>query len=230
MAGLTKYFLAAPVPTTAAGFADDNFAVVDLRRGRRHFVLATSAATQLPAGLVSPDFDKPNISDPAQLADIAVRTAEAAGLANKKNWSVALPDSAVRTLVVSLESKPAGRAELNDVIEWKIERVLAVPPSQLRIARQKISPAGGADRYLVTASRDEVISQYEQVFEGIGNLFFVLVVLNRDSQRVGSIRWPMDQIVLKRLPDQPIETDGKMISRPQLLGVDRNHKRCASSD
>ncbi|HMG36783.1 MAG TPA: hypothetical protein VKM94_22805 [Blastocatellia bacterium] len=184
MSALSKYFLAAPVPTTAAGFADDNFAVVDMRRGRRQFLLATSAATQLPLGLVSPDFDKPNIADAAQLADIVKRTAEAAALANKKNWSVALPDSAVRTLVVSLESKPSGRSELNEVIEWKIERVLAVPPSQLRIARQRISPAGVSERYLVTTSRDEVISQYESVFESIGWKAGLLL-----GRHIGEAQW-----------------------------------------
>jgi len=168
MSALNKYFLAAPVPTTAAGFADDNFAVVDLRRGGRQFALASSAVTQLPPGLVVPSFDSPNISNAAELADVVARTVEAAGLANKKRWSIALPDSTARTLVIQLESKPSGRAELREILEWKIERVIAVPPSSLRISRQQISPAGGHERYVVTVALDEVIAQYESVFERAG--------------------------------------------------------------
>jgi hypothetical protein len=168
MSVLTKYFIDAPTPTTAAGFADDAFAVVEMRRGRHQFGIVSSAVTQLPAGLLTPGFESPNIVDPAALADIVVRTTEAAGLANKKRWAVALPDSAARTLIVQLESKPAGRNELREVLEWKIERVIAVPPSQLRVSRQRISPSGAQERYLLTVAREEVIAQYESVFESVG--------------------------------------------------------------
>jgi len=168
MSTFNKYFVAANVPTTAAGFADDNFSVVDMRRGRRQFAIGSSAVTALPQGLVNPDFDTLNITDEPELADIIVRTAEAAGLANRKRWSIALPDSAARTLVVSLESRPSSRNELREVLEWKIERVIAVPPAQLRISRQRITPYGGHERYLCTVARDEVVAQYESVFQNIG--------------------------------------------------------------
>lgn len=168
MSSLGRYFLAPPAPKTAAGFVDDNFAVVDLRRGRRGFSLASSAVTQLPAGLVTPAFDTLNIHDEDELSRIAAQTAEAAGLLNRKRWSVALPDAAARTVVVALESKPSSRSELNEVISWKIERVVPTPASELRITRQRISPAGGQDRYLVTVAHNEVLGQYESVFGGLG--------------------------------------------------------------
>jgi hypothetical protein len=168
MSVLSKYFLDAPVPTTAAGFADNNFSVVDLRRGRSRFVVASSAATQLPAGLVAPTFDSSNIAEPSGLADVVVRTIEAAGLSNRKRWSLALPDSAARTLLVQLESKPANRNELREILEWKIERVIATPPSELRMSRQRLSPSGGNERYLVTVAREEVVAQYESVFSSVG--------------------------------------------------------------
>ena len=164
---LQRYLLAAPAPNTAAGFIDDYFAVVDMRKGRRGFALASSAVTQLPPGVLSPSFDGLNIENPDELIEIILRTAEAAGLSKKKQWSVALPDAAARSFVITLESKPEGRRELNEILNWKIERVVAIPTSELRVARQRISPVAGQERYLITVARDEVLSQYESIFAGL---------------------------------------------------------------
>ena len=168
MTALGRYFLAPPTPNVAAGFVDDNFAVVDVRRGRRGFSLASSAVTQLPVGLITPSFESLNIQDAVELAGIITQTAEAAGLSNKKRWSVALPDATARTLVVALESKPSNARELNEVIEWKLERLVSVPPKELRTARQKLRPVAGEDRYLITVSRNEVLAQYESLFADLG--------------------------------------------------------------
>lgn len=168
MAALGRIFLSPPAPNTAAGFVDDNFAVVDLRRLRSGFSLASSAVTQLPPGLITPSFDTSNVQDADELAQIVAQTAEAAGLLNKKRWSVALPDATARTLVVALDSRPSSRRELNEVISWKIERVIAAPSKDLSISRQRINPVAGQDRYLVTAAHKEVLSQYESVFAGLG--------------------------------------------------------------
>lgn len=186
MSTLRRFLVAPPAPSTAAGFIDDNFAVVDLRRGRHGFSLVSSAVTQLPPGLVSPAFSTSNIQDTAELSQIISQTTEAAGLTNKKRWSVALPDATARTLVIALESKPSNRRELNEVISWKIERLIAAPASELRISRQRMNPAAGYDRYVVTVALDEVLSQYENVFAGIGwNAGLIL------PRHIGEAQWLM---------------------------------------
>jgi hypothetical protein len=168
MSTLRRILLTPPAPNTAAGFVEDNFAVVDLRRGRNGFSLASSAVTQLPLGLVTPSFDTLNVQDADELTQIIAQTAEAAGLLNKKRWSVALPDATARTHVVAIDSKPSSRRELNEMISWKIERVIAVPSSDLCISRQRLNPAAGQDRYLVTAAHNDVLAQYESIFAGMG--------------------------------------------------------------
>src|SRR4030095_6888333 len=168
MSTLRRVLIAPRAPNTAAGFVEDNFAVVDLRRGRNGFSLASSAVTQLPLGLVTPSFDAPNVNDPDELTQIIAQTAEAAGLWNKKRWAVALPDAAARTHVVAIEGKPTNRRELNEMISWKIERVIAVPSRDLCMSRQRLTPAAGQDRYLVTAAQNNVMEQYESLFAGLG--------------------------------------------------------------
>jgi hypothetical protein len=155
-------------PNTAAGFVDDNFAVVDLRRGRHGFSLASSAVTQLPPGLLTPSFDSTNVHDVNELTQVIAQTTDAAGLSNKKRWSVALPDSTARTHVIAIDSKPSNRRELNEMISWKIERVIAVPSRDLTMSRQRLSPIGGQDRYLVTAAHNDVLAQYEVCFAAMG--------------------------------------------------------------
>jgi hypothetical protein len=197
MSALRRFFLAPRAPNTAAGFVDDNFAVVDLRRSRQGFSLASSAVTQLPLGLIAPGFDALNIQDTGELAQIITQTAEAAGLLNKKRWSVALPDATARTLVVALESRPSNRRELNEVIAWKVERVIPSPATELRISRQRIGPAAGPDRYLVTVARDEVLSQYESVFAGMGwKAGLILPRHMGEAQWLMWDEWPGDKLLV----------------------------------
>jgi hypothetical protein len=168
MSALQRYLLAPRAPNTAAGFVDDSFAVVELRRGRSGFALSSSAVTELRPGLITPSFEEPNIQNPDELAQIITQTAEAAGLGNKKRWSVALPDGAARTLVVTLEETTKNSRELSEMLGWKIERVVSSPLSELRISRQRISPEAQHARYLVTVANNRVLSQYESVFAGVG--------------------------------------------------------------
>lgn len=165
---IQKYLFAPRVSNLAAGFVDDNFTVVDLRASRRGFSIASSALTQLPAQLLTPHFDSQNIQDAQELAGIMQHTLEAAGLANKKQWSVALPEGAARSFVLTLESKPANRKELNDILAWKIERVIATPSADLLISRQRLKPEGRQERYLVTIARQSVLDEYETVFRSLG--------------------------------------------------------------
>ncbi|MEW6210189.1 MAG: hypothetical protein AB1631_17615 [Acidobacteriota bacterium] len=168
MSLLQKYLFTPHAPNTAAGFTDDSFSVVDVRRSRGAFSLSSSAVTQLPHGILTAAFDEPNIQNRDEMIDIIASTVEAAGLGNKKRWSIALPEGAARSLIVALESRPASRKELTEVLSWKIERVIAAPASQLRVSRQRLSREGGQERYLVTVAREEVISEYEAIFESLG--------------------------------------------------------------
>ena len=165
---MQKFLLSPRVPHIAAGFVDENFVVVDLRHTRRGFAVAASAVSDLPQTYVTPNFDTRNIHEADQLATIIQQTAEAAGLASKRQWAIALPEGAARSFVVLLESKPANRKELNEILNWKIERVIGVPASELITSRQKLLRNGKDERYLVTAALNETIAEYEDLFNRVG--------------------------------------------------------------
>lgn len=168
MRRLARLLLDPPLPPNAAGFIEDGFAVVELRRKHGGLQLMCSALTPMPPGMLTGSFDQPNIQDWPGLTDIVRRTAEGAGLADRRRWSVSLPEGVIKTVVVALESKPGSRAELDEILNWKVERVVATPVAELRINRQRLSPVGGRERYAVTCSREVVIAEYEALFAAAG--------------------------------------------------------------
>src|SRR5690348_18499147 len=92
MSSLQRYFLAPPAPPTAAGFVDDSFTVVDLRRARQGFTLASSAVTQLPPEVLTPSFNEPNILNAAELVEIIRQTRSEERRVGKECRSRGSPD------------------------------------------------------------------------------------------------------------------------------------------
>lgn len=157
-------------PSTAIGFEKGMATMVQLERGRGGASSLRRAATvALPESLIAPSFDEPNISDLAELTAALKELATSAGLLQQKRWSVALPDAASRTLILTLESQPASHAELEEVLTWKMERGFGTSVAELAISRERL-PADpqGRDRYLVVATRASILEEYERVLQPPG--------------------------------------------------------------
>jgi hypothetical protein len=168
MSSLSKFFFEPHIPHIGAGFIGDCFVVVDMQKKRGSLAIAANAYTVLPPDLICAGFDSPNITDQRALAEIIAQTAEGAGLANRKKWSVTLPQGVTRTVVVSIEGNPTSRKEIDEILAWKVERALGISMSGLRIARGRLPGSPGGQRYLVTVSPEDVLAEYERVFQSIG--------------------------------------------------------------
>lgn len=157
-------------PATALGFEKGIATMVQLERGRGGSAsLKRGATVALPETLIRPSFDEPNISNPRELVAALKELATSAGLLQQKRWSVALPDAASRTLILTLESPAASRAELEEVLTWKMERGFGTPLGELSISRERL-PADpqGRDRYLAVATPTAVLAEYEGVMHALG--------------------------------------------------------------
>ena len=155
-------------PACAVGFEKDAIAAVQLERGRGGFVVKRAASVTLPADLVRPGFDESNVGDPAELAAALSDLLTSAGLLRQRKWSVTLPEATTRSAVLALEGTPGSRRELEEVLEWKIERSFGAPVSELRVTRQQLAPDPQRQtRYLVTAVRLSVLAEYESVFAAL---------------------------------------------------------------
>jgi hypothetical protein len=157
-------------PSTAVGFEKGIATMVQLERGRGgSFSLRRAATVALPESLIRPSFDEPNISDRGELIAALRDLATSAGLLQQKRWSVALPDAASRTLILTLETPPASRAELDEVLTWKMERGFGTSLEELSISRQRLPPdPQGRDRYLVVATPASILGEYESAMQSLG--------------------------------------------------------------
>ncbi len=156
-------------PACAVGFEKGAASVVQLERGRSGFIVKRAASLALPADLVRPSFDESNLGDPSELATALSDLVTSAGLLRQRKWSVTLPEATTRSAVLALEGNPGSRRELEEVLEWKIERTFGAPLSEMRVNREQLphNPQNQI-RYLATAVRLSVLADYESVFHALG--------------------------------------------------------------
>ncbi|MBD0369260.1 MAG: hypothetical protein ICV60_00285 [Pyrinomonadaceae bacterium] len=157
------------LPAAAIGLEAGEASAVLLERRRSLFTIKRAATITLPRQLLKPNFEETNISDMNELAEALAQLVTSAGLQRQKRWSVALPGAATRSAIMTLESAPASRAEMDEVLRWKMERVFGHPVEELRVAHERLgADAQGRARYIAVAARLSVLAEYETVFAALG--------------------------------------------------------------
>ncbi len=155
-------------PSSAVGIEKGSASLVQLDRSRGGFVIKRGSSVSLPPDLVSATFDQNNISDPSELVAALSDLMTSAGLLRQRKWSVALPEASTRTAILTMEGAAASRRELEEILEWKTERALGAPVSELRVAREQLAPNEQKQaRYLVAGVRLDVLAEYEAVFAAL---------------------------------------------------------------
>jgi len=157
-------------PATALGLEKGVASMVQLEGGRKKvFTLRRAASIILPDTLINPSFDQPNISDLSQLAEALNELATSAGLLRQRKWSVALPEATMRTLILTLESQVSSKAELDEVLKWKMERGFGAPVDELSISSESLPRDNqGRARYLAVGVELAILAEYESVFSSMG--------------------------------------------------------------
>lgn len=186
ISGIWNYLTAPDLPRTALAVSETHLALVTLRRSGREFAPRNLGVQRLPVGLVRADFAAPNISDEATFTEQLTRTATQAGMNRLRGLSVALPAGSARSMVVALDAVPGSRAELQQMIEWKIERTLGQKFGDLRTGYQRLRDFNGRPHWLVSAVHNEVMAQYELIFKGLGWRVGLAV-----PQHLGEAQWLM---------------------------------------
>ncbi len=154
-------------PKVALAFIESEAVLLKLKKRRGQFQVERVASAFLPKALFRPDFSSPNIAETSSMISLLQQTITRAGLGGQKRWSIALPEEVARTLVVNLDTKPQTQEELVQMLSWKVERIVGLPASRLRVVHQQI-PSSGLPRCLVTVVEEGVIKEYESIFEQLG--------------------------------------------------------------
>ena len=169
----------------AIGLERGSASAVLLQRKGGQFALKRAATITLPANILHPSFDEQNIANADEMADALAELVASAGLPRQKRWSVALPESTTRAVIMTLEGKISSRSELEEILRWKIERGFGATFDELRVSRQRLpSDPSGRARYLAIGVHVRVLAEFEEVFSSLG--WSTGLILPRHS---GEERW-----------------------------------------
>ncbi len=184
LSGLWKFLTAPSWPRTAVSLTETHAAVTTLRKRGGAFEPVKLGVSRLPKGLVRASFTEPNITNEAELLDKLRETVAQAGQRRLRRVAVTLPPGSARSLIFTLDTLPQGRRELEQMIEWKIERSVGSKISELRIDHQRLSDFNGRSLWLASAVNERVAEQYERVFNQLGWRTGLLL-----PQALGEAQW-----------------------------------------
>ena len=155
-----KFFFEPPAPSVVFQLSPSFLAC--FRPGQTPAVSEGSYfQTSLPRGVIEANWLQPNIKQPEiieELSDRAIRQLKPAG----NSISLILPEMSARALIFSVENGSLSGTELTRFVEWRLEKALAQPLSDLRYSYQAFN-SQGLKKVLAVCSGLAVIKDYEEL-------------------------------------------------------------------
>ncbi|HOE15020.1 MAG TPA: hypothetical protein PLL62_04420 [Candidatus Saccharicenans sp.] len=156
-----KFFFEPPAPSMVFQLSPSFLAC--FRPGQAPAVSEESYfQTRLPRGVIEANWLQPNIKQPEiieELIDRAISQLKPAG----NSISLILPEMSARALIFSVENGSLSGTELTRFVEWRLEKALAQPLSDLRYSYQTFN-GQGLKKVLAVCSGLAVIKDYEELF------------------------------------------------------------------
>jgi hypothetical protein len=121
---------------------------------------------ELPAGVLAPSANKPNITDSKALRRTIAEVSEKVGNAGGK-LGLLIPDVAARVALLQFETLPDNRGQAETLVLWKMREYLPYAPEEARLSFQVLTKQLGSVEVLGVAVRGSVLAEYEAVMEGI---------------------------------------------------------------
>jgi len=137
-----------------------------LVRSRKGGGIASQVVLPLPAGTLEPSFDKKNIANPAALEKVLRAGGARLGLAGAK-VGLLVPETCLKAFVLPFESLPASPRERDEVLRWRLSKLVPFTPEDMRLS-YAVLRAPGQTRVLLAIARADVVREYEDVFARAG--------------------------------------------------------------
>ncbi len=158
-----------PRPPFALCLTETTASVVQLARRGGAYTVPRAGQIELPRECLQPSFDEPNILNHDELSAVLGELVTSTGLNKQKQWSIALPEAATRSAILTMDVVPSSRAELDEMLQWKIERAFGASAAELRATHQQLSDDDKRrPRFLASAMRRATLAEYESVFAQLG--------------------------------------------------------------
>ena len=157
-----KELLTSPPPAT--GWAlDAAMAVVVRRQGKGEL---RSAAMEMPKGAFEVGPVGLQAVDEEMIRPVLARLHEE--VEGSKRAAVVVPTGWLRTHMLQFDKLPRRKADINDMVMWRLKKLLPVPPSSLRLATIPQPPSDSGRHLLVLVGVERAVASLESVFDSVG--------------------------------------------------------------
>ena len=119
----------------------------------------------LPPGVVDFSMLSPNLSETEALGNFLGKLFEEAGIRGNR-LGLTLPDILARISIQELPENPRSRVETEELLRFRLRKALPFEVSKARLAFQPVP--GANPSFLTGVLHEEVVSQYETLFDGLG--------------------------------------------------------------
>jgi hypothetical protein len=82
--------------------------------------------------------------------------------------AVIVPTSWLRSFLIDVDRVPRRDDELQEIVRWRLKKLLPVPPADLRLSIVRLAESGGQRRLLVMAGIERAIAGVEAGFASVG--------------------------------------------------------------
>jgi hypothetical protein len=158
-------YLTAPIVPSAAFHLGPGY-LGGLRRVGKTGAVKGSVLRPVPPGVVEPSFDKPNIVRPEALLALLKDAVRRLG-GPEGPVALLLPETCVKTALLTFDSLPTAPNECEKVIRWKLAKTLPLPAAETRLS-YAVHRAEERSRAFCVLAGDKVVKEYEQAFAQAG--------------------------------------------------------------
>ncbi len=167
-AGPSAGVLASPPPSVAVEIASTHVTALSLTDSLRESVISSYAVEPLPAGVVTPALNAPNVHDQAALA-ATIKSALQKVAPRTSRVALVIPDTAAKVSLIRFEKVPARVQDLDQLIRWQVRKAA---PFRIEDAQVTWIPGvpldGGGREFVVSVARRDVIESFERAADVAG--------------------------------------------------------------
>ncbi len=157
-----KAFFSTPPPDTVWSIDAQTVVAVHRDRKQGYRCVAVDAPEGLlelgPAGLHGVDVQR--------LTALVTKLQET--IKGDRRAAIIVPTHWVRCFLLEAEDLPRRKADLQDVLRWRLKKLLPIAPTELRIAASIQNPIGTTQRVLCSAVSEKALALLESAFAGAG--------------------------------------------------------------
>src|SRR5262245_697286 len=164
--GLVRWLVDPEAPGLGIDLRQEEISLVRLSDKRRPLEIDLSFVAPLPAGLLQFHMFEPNILDEAGCSKSIESVLRRAGLGGKKRMALSLPDPVALIAVMELPEPPRSSAELVEFLKFRMKKSIPFDVERARVAYERLP--GEVPTFLTGVMHEAVVSQYEDVFAGLG--------------------------------------------------------------